>query len=584
MIDAPANLLTVWARLVAASLVSTGVRDVVVSPGSRSTPFVLALRERAELRLTSVIDERSAAFVALGMARSSGRAAAVLATSGTAPAHWLPAVIEASLAHLPLVLLSANRPVALAQTGAAQTIDQTKLFGSYVRFFADLGDPGPDEAALSGLARTIGQAVAIANGHPSGPVHLDLHADKPLEPVEPRSVEELALTARARAVAARGVTQVSGGSTGADDAFATVLAAALGRARRPLVLAGPRRTSGDEALLLEACAGARLPVAPEATSQLRFAGVRSLALEATELTFSSARFATEHAPDCLLQIGALPTAPTLERAWSHVPRFVLDAGGVHDPIGGALAISLGPATATLLTALERARPQTDEAWLSSLLRGESCAWAEVERALASPRTEGAIVRSALGAAPRATLVIGNSLPIRTLDRFVPGGGARRVVLCQRGANGIDGLVSGAVGAAIAGDETVLAVVGDVSFLHDLNALATARTLARALVVVIVDNGGGRIFEGLPIARDPALEGAMALFTTPHGVDLAAASRAFGVACTETDTARDTARAVANAITRPQVTIVRARVADGDAARTFPALIAAFERAFYGAPT
>jgi 2-succinyl-5-enolpyruvyl-6-hydroxy-3-cyclohexene-1-carboxylate synthase len=577
------NVLTVWSRLIAACLVSAGVRDVVVSPGSRSTPFLLALREREELRLTVAIDERAAAFVALGMGRSTGRAAAVLATSGTAPAHWLPAVIEASLSGQPLLLLSANRPLGLASAGAAQTIDQTKLFGHWVRLFTDLGDPSADDAALRGVVRNVGQAVAVAQGPEAGPVHVDLHADKPLEPVEATTSDERSLAERGQALARRGVSRISHAARGPDEEFARTLADALGRARRPLVVAGPRARATDAAAIHEACAALGLVLAAEASSQLRFGPRVGSTLDASELVYGCERFARAHAPDLVLQIGRLPTAPTLEGAWRDVPRFVLDAGGVHDPLGQAVAISLGAAGATLACTAERCGERvTDAAWLVALRGAEALAWAEVERSIASGRGEGPVVRAACAAAPGATLAIGNSLPIRTLDRFVPGGGAARHVLSQRGANGIDGLVSGAMGAAIAGTRPVLAIVGDVSFVHDLNALAAAAAVRTPLVVVVVDNGGGRIFETLAVARMDSLADALPLFTTPHGIDLAAATRAYGVTCLETIDAVTTARAVSAAIDSPRLTVIRAVVDPHDADVAFRGLLAALDARLDGA--
>lgn len=582
MSEAPRNVLTVWARLIASSLVSAGVRDVVVSPGSRSTPFVLALRERSELRLTSALDERAAAFVALGIGRVTGRAAAVLATSGTAPAHWFPAAIEASLSGVPLLLLSANRPLDLANAGAAQTIDQTKLFGSWVRLFVDLGDPTADERAMIGLVRNVGLAVATAHGVHPGPVHVDLHADKPLELREASSEAEVAIAARASRVSVRGVTPVTYASRGPDAAFAEQLADALARAERPILVAGPHPGSEHGQTVHAACDQLGVWVAAEASSQLRFGTRGRFVLDASEVLYASERFANDHAPDLVIQVGRWPTAPTLERAWAGAARFVLDAGGIHDPLGTAAALSLAPAAPTLeLAARAVQRGERDPRWVAALRRAEAISWSEVERSVASGRGEGPVVRAACAAARDATWMLGNSLAIRTVDRFVPGGGRARRVLSQRGANGIDGLVSGAIGAAIGGERPVLALVGDVSFVHDLNALVVARAVRSPLVVVVVDNGGGRIFESLPIAREATFAEAMPLFTTPHDVDLCAAVRAFGVACVETKDADETGRAVAVALERAEVTVVRAVVDPHDADAAFRRLVANVETRFYG---
>jgi 2-succinyl-5-enolpyruvyl-6-hydroxy-3-cyclohexene-1-carboxylate synthase len=577
--SSPRNLLTEWSRLIAVSLASCGIRDVIVSPGSRTTPFVLALRDRPELRLTSVIDERSAAFVALGLARATGRAAAVLATSGTAPAHWLPAVIEASIAQLPMVLLSANRPLSLANAGAAQTIDQTKLFGGWVRSFVDLGDPRDDDAALASVPRSIAQSVALAHGPTRGPVHLDLHADKPLEPIAAESDDESALVARVQSITSRAITQVSTPASAADGAFADRLGHALARSKRPLLVGGPRTFASDRDAILATAARLGLVVCAEAASGLRFGPRSATMLDASEVLFSSARFARDHAPDLVVQVGSFPTAPTLERVWTNAAYFVLEAGGVHDPVARASAISTAPAGPTL--ELVKRTSEVDAAWRERMVRADALAWSEVERLLASGRGEGAIVRAAVRASGSAPIVIGNSLPIRTLDRFVPGGGASRDVFSQRGASGIDGLISGAIGASLGGGGPVLAIIGDVSFLHDVGALATLASLRRPLVIVVIDNRGGRIFESLPLAGRRDLAAAMPLFTTPHEVDVATVARAFGVRCLACDDASDVARAVADGIASDAPTLVWAHAEPGEARASFASLCAAFDQAFHG---
>lgn len=561
------NLLTEWARLVAASLAAAGARDVVVSPGSRSTPFAIAIARRPELVITSVIDERSAAFVALGMARETGRPAAVLATSGSAPAHWFPAVIEASTANVPLVLLSADRPLALAHSGAAQTIDQTKLFGSWVRFFADLGDPRDDDATLEGVARTIAQGIALAQAPLPGPVHLNLRADKPLEPVE----RDDSLRARVDALISRGISQITTAPPGVDEAFAERFAEALRSSERPLVVVGPRAATA--APIVAALAALKLPVAAEATSQLRFGPRLERSVDAFEHLFSSAAFARLNAPDLVLQIGSLPTSGTYAKVATGVRRFILDAGGIRDPLGGATAISTAQAAPTLTRISElAAQSQVHEAYATTLARADAMAWSEVERALAGPFGEGAAVRAAVGAAPEgAILSIGNSLPIRTLDRFVRGSSRMLRVLSQRGANGIDGLVAGAVGAGLASKKPVLAIVGDVSLLHDAGSLLGLATMKTPLVVVVIDNRGGRIFEELPIAREPRLAHLMPLFTTPHAVDLGALATAYGVPFVEARSGAAVTAAVAAGLTTNAPLLVRAVVPPNDASESLTSL-------------
>lgn len=572
--SSPRNLLTVWSRLVASSLVAAGVRDVVVSPGSRSTPFLLALLGRSELRLVRAIDERSAAFLALGIGRASGRPAAVLATSGTAIAHWMPAVVEASTSRVPLVLLSADRPMALAHAGAAQTIDQTRFFAPWARISIDLGDPSAEDSALVGVSRSIAQAVSVARGHEPGPVHVNLRADKPLEPVEASSDEERALEARAARVMAAGAMHVSHGAIGADEDFAHALASALEHARRPLVIAGPRPVPSPDCT--DALAALDLVVAPEASSQLRF-GSSGWRLDALELVMKSERVRSRLAPDLVLQLGSLPTTDVFERLARDVPRFVLDAGGIHDPIGGVRAISLAPAAPTLARAASMLRTsERDAAWVARLHTANALAWAAIERSLGAGTSEGAIVRAATNAAPSAPLVIGNSLPIRTLDRYVPARSERRAVISQRGVNGIDGLVAGAAGTALALGQPTLAILGDVTFLHDaMSLVAAAGCVETPLAILVLDNGGGRIFEALPIARSQA--GAMDWFTTPHRIDLRALAETLGVQAYSVASAADTSRAVARALATPGVTLVHATVPPSDAHADFTRVAAEVER-------
>jgi 2-succinyl-5-enolpyruvyl-6-hydroxy-3-cyclohexene-1-carboxylate synthase len=560
------NVLTEWARLVAASLASAGVRDVIVSPGSRSTPFAVAIARAPGLAVTSVVDERSASFVALGIARVTGRPAAVLATSGSAPAHWLPAVIEASTANVPLLLLSADRPLALAQTGAAQTIDQTKLFGQWVRFFADLGDPRDDDASLDGVVRTIGQAVAVSCGALPGPVHLNLRADKPLEPID----RDDALHARVETRIRRGVTQVSTAASGADETFAKTLATSLAQSERPLVVVGPR--PAYTAPIAHALSGLGLPVAVEASSQLRFGHRPTHAIDAFEHLFSCGPFRERHAPDLILQIGSASTSSVFATIGVGVRRFILDAGGIRDPLGGAVAISTADAAPTLARLAELAQHSRHELYARTLEAADARVWSLVEHALTGPFGEGAAVCAATNALPaRGQLFIGNSLPIRTLDRFVRGGPKPLVVLSQRGTNGIDGLLAGAAGAAIASQSPVLAIVGDVSFLHDASSLLTLASVKTPVVVLVIDNGGGRIFEELPIARDPSLAHLMPLFTTPHSVDLGALAQAYGVRFSEASSASSVEAAVAKGLATAGATLVRAIVPPHEASESLAAL-------------
>lgn len=559
---APATLLGEWARVVATSLVESGVREVVVSPGSRSTPFVVAIAAREELRVIDVLDERSAGFVALGMARASARPVALLCTSGTAPAHWYPAVIEAALSDVPLVCLSADRPFEHAHCGAAQTIDQIALFGGHVRFFAEVGAPDASESALFGLRRTIAQAVARARDPRPGPVHLNLRARKPLEPRAPESAAEHALRARVDRVLSTPLTQAASRDVvpAIDPAIAI-----LARARRPLIVAGPMpahdRAARDAALEIARRTGA--PLFAEATSQLRFTAREGVvALDALDLALRALE-RDDDLPDAILQIGATPTSSAYERLLaSHpeIPRVVAGVTEWTDPHGSARVMLIGDRGVTLralaaaLPAIELDAPWRDR-WVSRDARARRAIEAQLEpHALG----EGAVARELVRALPHGgSLSVGNSLPIRTLDRFVPGNDLELDVLCQRGANGIDGLVSGAIGASLATSRPGALLLGDLSLLHDLGGLASARLARTPLAIVVVQNGGGRIFEQLPVAH--AAPWAMPHFTTPHELDLAHAAALFALPFARAHERSELRAALERAMVHPGVTLIEALV-------------------------
>lgn len=558
---------TEWSRLFARSLRDAGIERVIASPGSRSTPLLAAML-LAGLDVIDVIDERAAAFVALGAARATGRPAAVLCTSGTAPAHWFPAVLEASLSNLPLVLVSANRPTELSLCGAAQTVDQTKLFGEHVRFFADAGNPDADERAMIGLRRLVGQAVSASLGPRPGPVHLDVRARKPLEPREPATRAEHALRTLADAVLARPLATARSTVLATDEAL-DALAQRLSEARRPLFVAGPLPCTTDVQALSSWVTRAGGVLAAELTSQLRFVG-GARRVDGLDAWLSAGLFEGGHepAPDLVVELGAVPTSGAYERwvAKARPRRVVVGAATYTDPHGLAEQVLEGDVSALARALAARCRAGSleidrERARFGELFeRLEAVSHTLVREVAESAWGEPAIAREVVRAMPRGgRLVVGNSLPIRMLDRY-----ATReledvaiVVQHQRGANGIDGLVAQSAGATIADPRPAVALLGDVTFLHDVGALAIARRSAAPLCVVVVDNGGGRIFEALPVARDAAWM--MPHMVTTESVDHEALARAFGVAFEAAESVTELRAALARGLARPGLTLVRARV-------------------------
>lgn len=550
------------ASLVAA-LARGGVREAVVSPGSRSTPLALALAARPDVRVHVLVDERAAGFVALGLARATGDPVALLATSGTAGAHWYPAVIEAALSAVPLVLLTADRPPELQGCGAPQTVDQTRLFGAHVRAFAAVGPAAP-EAPPGWAAAVAARLVDQAKGPPAGPVHLDVALREPLwapgcEP-PPSVAAPVVRRARARlsAEAAREALERLSGERG-------------------VIVAGPRCAppgrAGPLAQAVDALSRALgWPVVCDALSGLDH-------VRAADALLRDAAFAAEHRPTHALRLGQVPTSKATQR-WlaDAAPETVLvdPDGQWHDPEHqAALLLVADPVDACYALARSAGLRPKDDGWLAAWARADRAARTALDQAARDGWWEGAVARAVVDALPPgALLVVASSLAVRDVDAF--GGAPAAALLSSRGANGIDGTIATAAGAALAWTAgPVVALMGDLAFVHDLGGLAAARELEVPLTVVVVDNGGGAIFGQLPVAAHPT--GFERLFLTPSRLDLEAAARGLGA---EAVTVHDLP-ALREALARrgPGARVVRAPVDRTEGARRRDAAWAAVSRAW-----
>ncbi len=496
--DAP-NLNALWARALVDELVRGGVREAVVCPGSRSSPLALACARQPQLTTRSILDERSAAFFALGAAKATQRPALVIATSGTAGAHFYPAILEAEASGVALVAITADRPPELHGWGAPQTIDQQHLFGGHVRFFADLGVP--EGLALPHLRATAARAVERAR---LGPVHLNAPFREPLAPVPGPLPEDLRNAPALRQV--RGV------------AAPEVAAAARELSSRPrgVIVCGPRDAQDE----LPAAVGAlaeRLgyAVLAEAASQVRYA--LPGCISHYDSILRDERWARALRPDAVVRVGGGLTSKVLQ-AWlaGAFTVVISERDEVVDPNHDAALALLGDAAATCRALAAAAHPGAahPELWREA----EARAAAACERALTS-LTEPLVARETAAALREDALVfISSSMPIRDADAWADRAAPGVRVLSNRGANGIDGVVSSALGAAAATGRPTTLLIGDLALLHDLHGLLAARRLGVPLTVVCVDNDGGGIFSFLPIAQHT--DQFEPLFATPQGVDLA----------------------------------------------------------------
>lgn len=508
-----------YAQALVDGLRAAGLRDLVLSPGSRSSPLALAFLRQPAIASHVLVDERSAAFVALGIARAGRRPVALLATSGSAVANWLPAVIEADLAAVPLLLLSADRPPELVGWGANQTIEQQRLFGAHVRASHAPAPPAPDFAV--GYLRSLASRLLSECWSPlPGPVHLNLAFREPLLPAG-------ALPAAA-ASDAPPPPRVGRPRLLPDRQLVADSGAAISGRRGVIVCGGDDWPPEFAAAVSALARQLDCPLLAEPLSNLRFGGhdrsrlcVRYDAFLRPPSPLAAAR------PEWLLRCGGFPVTRTLQdwlRANSGALQIVLGADSRwRDPLHCAAALIQGDPLAVC-----------DE-WLATPLRPAAPGWramfAQAERRVAALAAdwrsredfEGALIPALLDALPAShSLFCGNSLPIRDLDAFSGSGDRPLRFFGNRGASGIDGNLSTAIG--IASEGPCVALLGDLTLQHDLTALAAAG--GRDIVVVVINNGGGGIFEYLPVAKLPEFERG---WLTPQTVDLVAAAAAFGVA-------------------------------------------------------
>ena len=516
-----------------AGLADAGVEVALVSPGSRNTPLTLAAIAERRIRDLNVRDERSAGFIALGLAKATGIPAVVICTSGSAAAHYLPAVVEANQSGTPLVVVTADRPWHLRGTGAPQTMDQVTLYGSHAKYFLD--------ASVDPRRAGFGAAVAAVED-PPGAAHLNVSFDEPLVPeAEVRPVEAgTADVERIRweptgiigALAGQRVAIVASGRM--RPGFADVVAGVARRLDAPILADPQAAVSGPNVIH---------------TSDLLVAAHDD---DGNRLVTGAL------APDVFIRLGPLPTSKPLWQ-WmesSGIPQIHIESTRLADPLGSAsTTVVMDPTEVLANEPVPEASTGYADRW-RSLDEIASKAMGSALDDLPFPN-EPEIARSVADHAPAgATLWLASSRPIRDVDAFARRR-SDRLVLANRGVNGIDGTISSAIGAALDGTPVVL-LIGDVAALHDATALSEAAHLEVPLRIVVVNNDGGGIFELLPQATSPVIDRRdfERHWGTPHGLSLAAVARAFGVQSWSIDDRSDLRGAVSAPIHGPELIEVR----------------------------
>jgi 2-succinyl-5-enolpyruvyl-6-hydroxy-3-cyclohexene-1-carboxylate synthase len=526
-------------------LARCGLRDACTSPGSRCTPIVLSLVRERRISCWSHIDERCAAFFAVGAAKTSGRPVALTCTSGTAAANFAPAVIEAHQARVPLIVLTADRPPELREIGAGQTIDHLKLYGDAVKWFFEVGVNDATTERLRWIRTLACRAYWTALAGTPGPVHLNFPLPEPLVP-DGRLPDDQTGRDGERPYVIYDRPPPSAPSGGSHP---------FGRV---VIVAGGQEGDRDApAQLAQFAARAGIPLLADPLSNARSGPA---AIAHYDLLLRNPGFAHAHRPEFVLRVGDVPTSKPL-RAWLaglDTAQIAIDPDDAWQDPDSVVGMRVSTPYRTLLGGMASADViSTEPGWLDSWRTADAAAAAAIDEALGEQLSEPLVAARLGDLLPGdATLFVASSMPIRDVEEFfgVREHGPR--VLSNRGANGIDGTVSSAFGAAAAGGRPVVLLIGDVALAHDIGGLLAAGRLHLSITIVLLNNDGGGIFHFLPVAGEvDAFERHVA---TPHGLDFARVAGLYGCDYELSESPRDLESALARALARETTTIIEVR--------------------------
>ena len=544
-----ANPAYIYAVVFVDELQRAGIRNVVICPGSRSTPLAMAFASQTAIRTWMHVDERSAAFFGLGMAKKLHKPVALLCTSGTAAANFLPALVEATLSRIPLIVLTADRPHELRDNGAPQSIDQNRLYGTHAKWFVEVALPEATDTALRYVRTIADRAVAASQAIPSGPVHLNFPFREPLTP-EPIHGQSLPLVEQRDLNVWQGrpgnaqYIEVHDTTLGTpNDLTIGKIRHMISEAQRGLIIAGPNDNSMLIEPLVRMAQYLGYPILADPLSQMRCSvSQQSMILTSYDAFLRIDSFIESAQPELIIRFGAIPTSKTLLlylKRHASTPLVVIDGNDSwEEPT--QLASQLIHANPTvlcndLLHAIEQ--HHTDEEMPSVASRAWLRLWQDTDKITQQALLntiydfreifEGRVFCELANLLQDCTtLYVGNSMPVRDLDTFFWSGEQCIRIMGNRGANGIDGVISSALGAsAVAGNEQTVLVLGDLSFFHDLNGLLAARLYELNLTVILINNDGGGIFSFLPQAAHP--EHFEQLFGTPTGLNFQPVVKMFG---------------------------------------------------------
>jgi len=497
-----------WSEIFVEQLVQLGIKYACISPGSRSAPLTYSLAENKNIKCFVNIDERSSAFFALGLAKASSSPVVVVTTSGTATAELYPAIIEAYQQRTSLIVCTADRPPELKNSGANQMINQKNIYRNHIRWFKDIGLPELSDKKLSRLMLITQKAINIATKKDKGPVHLNFPFRKPLEPVSfTDEIDELLIESLIKKTHENNHSPESL-ITKREKKLISKIAGRILTSQRGLIIAGPQDYNLKAIKAINSLSEITgFPVLADAASQLRFNSSNNLIISNYDAFLKSEMFRQKFKPDIILQFGRTSTSSSLENYFEEIDadRFVINEfGDRFDPSGKAKSIiKFKPEIfcnelIKYLKEINFSKPLND--W-SKVFQTADISVEGIKSKIilnSSFPNEARIISELIKVIPpKSSIMVGNSLPIRDLDCFAGSMENNLKIFFNRGASGIDGITSTALGISIHNKSTVL-ITGDLSFLHDVNALIAAKKNPVPLVIILINNNGGGIFDALPI--------------------------------------------------------------------------------------
>ena len=496
------NRNTYWSENFLGRLADLGVRHVCLSPGSRSTPLTMAASSVKKLRCFVHIDERSSAFFALGLAKASGKPVVIITTSGTAAAELYPAVIEAYQQRIPLIVCTADRPPELIGRGANQTINQHNLYSNHIRYFKDAGLPGPSASAVRRIRKYAGEAFIFSAG---GPVHINFPFRKPFEPdaftdeLNERTINMIEVHREHESDYLK--KEIRPGR----NTYKEILHAVNG-SQKGLILAGPMNyNSGTKKHLLNLAEKLGYPVIADACSQLRFGNNSRNIMVNYEAFLRNEKFIKSYPPDLILHFGRTPSSKAVDEWISRiaVKRYIINEhGDLFDPWNNASGVCKSSTSLFCRMLTDDTEKKDNADWLNHYIKADESAWKvkSVLLAKSSLSNECSIIPEVINNLPdNSHLVISNSMPVRDLDYFSPQTEKKITVHSNRGASGIDGILSTSLGIQKALNKPVVLITGDMAFYYDITSLLTAEKYKLPLLVILINNNGGSIFGMLPVA-------------------------------------------------------------------------------------